>query len=434
MTSDSESDISPIPASAVLFRHPHFVKGDIELRICEGYPDRGTVTYETSYLTDALFSGQQTTQSTDLQNHTVSIDGTNVWVDTQPPSWTVPVWMAIDVPSQTPAGEYSGTVTVSAVSGETTTAMTTLQVSIQVAPWTMPDAADRQFHLDLWQFPVSVLDRYNDANSGDRIEIWSEEHYALLEPTYRYLAGLGQRTVTTYIKEGAVGAPSMIQWTLKSDGAWKYDYSVFDAYVTRLVSWGIDQQISAFSPVGWNPEDIPYWDEAAQSKKTFSADVGSSDWNTRWSHFLTDFRAHLVEKGWLDKTVLYLDETPEAHTEAVIDLVGTIDENWKIGLAYSHAPGAHIVSELYDSSNILLPAGLRYADDGLTTGTIYRYAVQACNTADCGELSDGIHDDSANSCGTGCPDGFDCGSDRRWGDSVELDSSGHEWQQPPDRL
>ena len=355
--SNAENDT--ISSSAVSFRYPRFVAGHAEVRSCNrDYQDIN----QTVYLSDALFSAP--TQAL-------------------PSSWPELVWMSVDIPSETPAGEYSGTVTVSAVSADTTTAMTTLQVSVHVAPWTMPDAEDRQFHLDLWQFPVSVLDRYNDANPGDRIAIWSEEHYALLEPTYRYLAGLGQRTVTTYIKEGALGAPSMIQWTLKNDGAWEYDYSVFDAYVTRLASWGLDQQISAFSPIGWNPEDIPYWDEATQSKKTFSAHLGSSDWNARWSHFLTDFRAHLVEKEWLDKTVLYLDESSEKDVQVVIDLVGTIDENWKIGLAYigygSDGPGEDVLSKLYDSSGSMVLVGTTYVDSELITGETYRYAVDACN-------------------------------------------------------
>ena len=351
-----------ISAAAVSFRYPRFVAGHNEVRTC------GTADNRAVYLSDALFSEP---------------------AQTLPASWPELVWMSVDIPSDTPAGEYTGTVTVSAVSGATTTTTTTLQVSIDVVPWTLPDAADRQFHLDVWQFPVSVLDRYNDANPDDKIEVWSEDHYALLEPTYRYLAGLGQRTVTTYIKEGALyaGDPSMIRWTLKRDGAWEYDYSVFDAYVTRLASWGLDQQISAFSPRGWNKRNIPYWDEATQTKKTFSADVGSSPWNARWRHFLTDFRAHLLEKGWLSKTVLYLDEAqPKEEVQAVIDLVGSIDGNWKIGLAYigsgQDGPGESILSQLYDRSGSLewrSAFGTTYVDTGLVTGETYRYAVDAAD-------------------------------------------------------
>ena len=353
-----------IPAGSVSFRYPRFVAGHSEVRSCSKDYQEGNTTV---YLSDALFSEP---------------------VQTLPASWPELVWMSVNIPSETPAGEYSGTVTISAVSGGISIARTSLDVSIQVAPWTMPDATDRQFHLDLWQFPVSVLDRYNDANPGDRIELWSEEHYALLEPTYRYLAELGQRTVTTYIKEGALGAPSMIQWTLKRNGTWEYDYSVFDTYVVRLASWGLDQQISAFSPIGWNWGDAPYWDETTQRKKTFRADVGSSSWNTRWRHFLTDFRAHLVEKEWLDRTVLYLDESSEEDVQAVIDLVGTIDESWKVGLAYigygDDGPGN--LSELFDISGSMVLVDTTYVDTGLITGETYRYAVDACN-AGCSDPS-----------------------------------------------
>ena len=347
-----------IPASAVSFRYPRFVAGHTEARSCSrDYQEENT----TAYLSDALFSEP---------------------AQALPPSWPELVWMTVDIPPETPPGKYSGTVSVRAVS---TTAIdsTELHLSIQVVPWAMPDAEDRQFHLDLWQFPVSVLDRYNDANPGDRIELWSEEHYALLEPTYRYMAELGQRTVTTYIKEGALGAPSMIQWTLKRDGAWDYDYSVFDDYVRRLAAWGLDQQISAFSPVGWNEGDIPYWDEANQRQATFSDKVGSSAWNERWRHFLTDFRAYLMEKGWLDKTVLYLDESSEENVQAVIDVVETIDESWKIGLAYigygSDGPGEQVLSKLYDSSGSMVLVGTTYVDTGLNTSETYRYAVDGCN-------------------------------------------------------
>ena len=349
-----------IPAAAVSFRYPRFVAGHTEVRSCgTEYPLENT----TSYLSDALFSEPD---------------------QTLPPLlWPELVWMSVDIPADAAAGEYAGTVTVSAVSGETSTAMITLQVSIEVVPWTMPDAAGRQFHLDVWQFPVSVLDRYNDANPSDRIEIWSEDHYALLEPTYRYLAGLGQRTVTTYIKEGALGAPSMVQWTLKSDGAWVYDYAVFDAYVNRLASWGIDQQISAFSPIGWNVGDIPYWDEASQSKKTFSADVGSSEWNTRWRHFLTDFRAHLLEQEWFDKTVIFIDERPEEEARAMTDMIRAVDENYKVGWAYTgygaDGPSAPVLSRFYDGSGDLRTVGAVYLDSGVITGETYRYAVDACN-------------------------------------------------------
>ena len=196
-----------------------------------------------------------------------------------------------------------------------------------------------------------MLERYNDAHPRQRIEPWSEEHYGLLEPFYRYLARLGQRAATTYIKEGAQGAPGMIRWIALDNGQrWRFDYTAFDRHVERLADWGIDAQINAFSPVGWNSSEIPFWDEAAGEMKVFDAPLGSQTYNALWNLFLTDFKSHLVGKGWFGKTVLYMDEVPQDEMEAAIGLIRYNDANWKIGLAYGHAPDDRVIRSLYDVS------------------------------------------------------------------------------------
>lgn len=327
VASDFKSETSVIPASAVVFQYPQFVMGDIEARACGGYPERNDI----AYLSDALFP--ETLDWGQPQN--------------PPVSYPALVWMSVDIPNDAHPGDYNGSVTIHSSSGE----RVTLKVTFQVTPWRMPPASERQFHLDLWQFPVSVLDRHNDANPGKQIKIWSDEHYALLEATYRYLAGLGQRTVTTYIKEGAFAAPSMIRWiALENGNRWEYDYSVFDAHVERLAEWGIDEQISAFSPVGWNKGKIPFWDASSGTMKVFETAMGSKDYNALWNNFLTDFKQHLLEKGWFEKTVLYMDEVPEGEMEAVIGLIRFNDKDWKIGLAYGHAPNERVIASLYHVS------------------------------------------------------------------------------------
>ena len=311
-----------IPAGAVSFRYPRFVIGDIEARGCGAYAERTDV----AHLADAL---------------------ANEPPRGLPASHPSMIWMSIDVPDDIPAGEYSGTVAIRAQSGD----QADLHVSLEVLPWIVPPVPERRFHLDIWQFPASVLDRYNDANPGRRIAPWSEEHYRLLEPFYRYLGGLGQRAATTYIKEGAQGAPSMVRWTALDGGQrWEYDYSAFDAHVERLAAWGIDGQINAFSPVGWNRDEIPFWDEASGEDRVFDAPLGSAVYNALWNNFLTDFKAHLLEKGWFEKTVLYMDEVPQDLMEAAIALIRYNGADWKIGLAYGHAPDDRVVRSLYDVS------------------------------------------------------------------------------------
>lgn len=311
-----------ISSRAMTVRYPQFVIGDIEARDCEGYVTRE----EIAYLSDAL------------PIHP-SVD--------RPPGYPLMLWVSMDIPEDARPGMYFGILTLESSAG----AHAELAIELEVLPWRLPSAGERTFHLDLWQFPVSVLDRYNDVNPDQPIAIWSEAHYRLLEPFYRYLADMGQRVATTYIKEGAFAAPSMIRWIALDRGKrWKYDYSVFDAHVRRLESWGIDGQISAFSPVGWNKDEIPFWDAASKEERVFKAPLGSQIYNSLWNSFLTDFKAHLKEMGWFDKTVLYMDEVPEKEMESTIALIRYNDPDWKIGLAYGHAPNKRVVAGLYDIS------------------------------------------------------------------------------------
>ena len=309
-------------AAAVSFRYPQFVVGDIEARGCDGY----LVRNEIAHLSDAL-------QPQPSPDH--------------PPGYPAIVWISIDIPYDADPGRYFGTISIRS-DGK---APARLKVSLQVSTWKLPLPSKRKFHLDLWQFPVSVLDRYNDVNPQRTIEVWSDGHYRLVEPFYRYLAELGQRVVTAYIKDGSLAAPSMIEWIALENGKrWKYDYSVFDAHVRRMASWGIDGQISAFSPVGWNGDEIPFRDAASGERRVFKAPIGSRIYNALWNNFLTDFKAHLKERGWFEKTVLYMDEVPEDEMERAIGLIRFNDEDWKIGLAYGHAPNRRVIGSLYDVS------------------------------------------------------------------------------------
>ena len=58
----------------------------------------------------------------------------------------------------------------------------------------------------------------------------------------------------------------------------------------------------------------------------------------------------MLEKGWFEKTVLYMDEVPQAEMEAAIALIRYNDADWKIGLAYGHAPDDRVIHSLYDVS------------------------------------------------------------------------------------
>ena len=304
-------------------RFGHYVKGDPEARSCSGYPSHpGFVE-----IIDALSNEE--------------IIELNV-------SDPMKLWLTMAIPPSTPAGKYTGTVTVNGGNEPLV-----FKISVQVVNYTLPEAADWEFHLDIWQFPLNLLDHYNTANPAANVVPWSDEHFALLRPFYSLLADAGQKAITAYIKDGALGADSMVRWTKKADHSWEYDFTAFDTYVSTLMSWGITQQINCFSPVGWNEETIPYWDETTNSKLSLNAPLGSTTYNERWNDFLNAFKAHLDNKGWFDRTVLYLDEVSETKLNHVTSIVRSNNPNWKLGIAYSHGLSNTSKASFYDMSGIL---------------------------------------------------------------------------------
>src|SRR5262245_51431975 len=319
--SDLTSGSGTIPAASIRIRSELYAKGDAEPKGCGATGPRPPVVE----IADALSTTLATTVGAD--------DPLRLWV-------------TVDIPAATAPGTYAGTIRVGAPGA----GARQFSLSVRVVDLVLPPAHDWAFHLDLWQFPDQLRLRYNEMHGDAPIAAFSDEHLALLEPAYRILADAGQKAVTAHVKEGALGGPSMVRWTLGTDGTWSYDFRAFDRYVERLFALGIDTQINAFSLVGWHPDVIPYFDEATASMALLDAPLGSPVWAERWNDFLTHFKAHLQSKGWLDKTVLYMDEVDDARMTKVIQLVHANDPAWKIGLAYFQPLSAETRTAIYDGS------------------------------------------------------------------------------------
>lgn len=321
--SDFLNNESNFSNSNISLSFPSFIKGDSEAKSCGAYPSRSG-----NYLiSDAL-----------AHDHVTEFNSND----------TIPIWVSIDIPESIVPGSYLGSLTIADQNQSIK-----FDMDIDVIDRAIPAVEDWGFHLDLWQFPTLGLLHYNDANPSSKIELWSDQHFELFLPAYQLLANSGQKVITTHIKQNALGVPSMITWKLNSDGSWSYDFTAFDKYVNALMSLGINKQINCFSPVGWNESTIPYWDESTQMIKSLTAPLNSDEYRRRWDDFLSAFKAHLEEKSWFDKTVLFLDEVAESKLRNVIETVKANSTDWKLGIAYSHALSDASKADFYDLSGIL---------------------------------------------------------------------------------
>ncbi|WP_379089211.1 glycoside hydrolase domain-containing protein [Pedobacter sp. UC225_65] len=229
---------------------------------------------------------------------------------------TQPIWLSIRVPENTKPGNYKGTIKILG------NAEVTLSINVEVLNKTLPAPSKWHYDLDLWQHPASIARVHN-------VPLWSNAHFTLMKSYYQLLASAGQKTITTSIVNEPWGHqtyddyPSLVKWTKKKDGSWVYDYSLFDKYVSFVMSCGIDQRINCYSMVPWKIA-FTYFDESLQKETVFTDAIGTPSYNAFWKTMLTDFTKHLKQKGWFNKTYIAMDERPMKAMQDVIKLLKSV--------------------------------------------------------------------------------------------------------------
>jgi hypothetical protein len=237
-----------------------------------------------------------------------------------------PVWLGLNVPAGTRPGVYKGQIDVLSSKEKKT-----LHVTIRVQDQVLPKPAEWKHQLDLWQNPWVVSEYYN-------VEPWSDEHKALLKKHLKPYADAGGKYITTY----AVNSPwadnsyrlegGMIEWVKKTDGKWKFDYKIFDEYVELAHGVGINGAITIYTPIPWGNR-FRYIDEKTGNYVHAVWTPTSEEFKQVWNVFLDDLQAHLVKKGWFEKTYLGINENPLDQTLAAIKVIKDHSSKWRITYA-----------------------------------------------------------------------------------------------------
>lgn len=338
-------------------------------RISKGNINPGFVRY---VMTDEFGSGCGERKTTEYDSSLVEdpidiIDKINVSANS-----VQPVWVSIQVSGDIPAGKYSGTITISAIEKYE------LKVSLNVLDHLLPPSAQWKYDLDLWQSAASIAKVHD-------VPLWSDEHFDLMVPYFRLLAGAGQKPITANIIDQPWGKghvyhddPTLIYWTKRKDGSWSYDYHLFDRYIMTLMKCGIYQRINCYTMVTWDLSFI-YFNEASGTVDTVkNAKPGSPEYTNFWTPMLKDFTAHLKEKGWFSRTAIAMDERDMESMKAVIALLKKIDPAWKVALAGDYHP--EIEKDIFDYclniGQTFTKAELEYRKKNNMTATYYT----ACGT------------------------------------------------------
>lgn len=244
------------------------------------------------------------------------------------PARTVrPIWVSVDIPSSAQAGRYEMTLEVRAESQR----FDDLRVVLEVQAGLVPNPRDWRFRLDLWQNPWAVA-YYHD------VEPWSEVHLAILRPHLRRLAEAGQRFITTYVTHSPwtddtyTVDSTMVEWVRQKDGTFSFDYRIFDQYVELALECGITDAITAYTMLPWQHR-VRYLDGETGNYVWKQWPPNSEAFRSFWKMFLEDFRKHLIEKGWFEKTYIGINENPIEDSIASIRLLREHSKQWKITYA-----------------------------------------------------------------------------------------------------
>lgn len=237
-----------------------------------------------------------------------------------------PVWFTIKIPKNIKPETYKGKIKISADGLNTKE----YNLEIKVQDISIPDYTDYKFHLDLWINPTSIAQIY-------KVEDWSEKHWELIKTYLKDYASAGGKNIATIITEDPwqkpwikgtthsqtqYGYKSMVKWIKTKDGKWNFDYEIFDRYVSLAESLGISTFINAYSMTPFHTKQtIKYYDESDDKDKSVIIDITDADYKLMWESFLKNFKNHLLQKGWYDKTYLGFDEKPNDILEKITNII-----------------------------------------------------------------------------------------------------------------
>jgi len=160
---------------------------------------------------------------------------------------------------------------------------------------------------------VAVRQNPGAVAQQHRVIPWSDAHLAILRRHLRALADLGQTYVSTYITHSPwnddtyIPDGTIVDWIREPDGRFTFDYRIFDTYVELAMSSGIGRAICCFTLIPWDGR-VRYLDRTSGEYVWTKWQTDSPEYMRFWKTALADLRAHLMQRGWFEKTYLEVNE------------------------------------------------------------------------------------------------------------------------------
>ncbi len=218
-----------------------------------------------------------------------------------------PVWITAEVPADAAPGLYTGSLAVKAGGAQETK----LEVRLQVFDYASPDPREFTAYAGIDESPWALA-------QWAGVELWSEEHWKLVEGSVRMAGKLGARTAgipVIHKTELNNGSDAMIKWVAKPGGKYDFDFTLADRYLdlwrkychgrpdiifylvlpadvygrgggtgtVTLVEGGKEKTFTP--PKAEDPEGLKLWMDCAAAIHSHFKARGISDANMHWGLF-----------------------------------------------------------------------------------------------------------------------------------------------------
>ncbi len=132
------------------------------------------------------------------------------------------VWLTVDVPKDAQAGDYKGTVTVTAQGQRPLKAA----VELSVADWEMPDTDDFNTLIEIIQSPNTLVEEY-------KVERWSDKHFEMIAESMKHIGNSGSRIlyIPVICHTNIGNEESMVRWVKKGDYKYEWDFTLVNKYL-----------------------------------------------------------------------------------------------------------------------------------------------------------------------------------------------------------
>ncbi len=204
------------------------------------------------------------------------------------PNVNQPFWVRVKPPKGTPAGVYRGALSVSIQPADGAASKATVPFEVEVFGFELPD---RMTCETAFGFGASIVARYHGLRTKEqRKTVWA-----------KYLQELADHHLSPY--DPAPGVSWSVKW---QDGEPVFDWAAWDrAMEEAFAKYHFSTFRLRLQGLGGGTF------ESRREPEICGVKAGEKDYDVLMGKYLRGVEAHLREKGWLDKALVYWFDEPD---------------------------------------------------------------------------------------------------------------------------